>query len=66
MAEKSRLRVINLLSTELCNGCRFRSQAKFLNERGEVVDMMHCKRLDCDNWDNSSTEAVELLKIIDD
>ncbi len=54
--ENTGLKIVRLMEPALCLSCRFASIATV-----EMVDdssrrMLHCKRLDCDNW---QTEEVE-------
>lgn len=56
------LKVVKLLEPELCLECRFAHTAEVVMEDGRVQKMIHCRRLDCDNWDYSSAETAKSLK----
>lgn len=50
------LRVIRLLEPTLCTSCRYAAFATVQMANGSSRRMMHCKRLDCDNWQTEATE----------
>lgn len=50
------LRIVRLMAPALCLSCRFASIATVEMQDGTNRRMLHCKRLDCDNW---QTEEVE-------
>ncbi len=54
--EDSRLRIVKLLEPSICLSCRHASIATVEMTNGVSRRMLHCKRLDCDNW---QTEEVE-------
>jgi hypothetical protein len=54
--ENTKLRIVRLLDPSLCTACRFASIANVELDSGKLRRMVHCKRLDCDNW---QTEEVE-------
>ena len=54
------MKVIRLLEPELCVECRFAQVAEVQTASG-VQRMIHCRRLDCDNWDvRDSTPALSV------
>ena len=57
MARKN-LKVVRLIEPDLCLECRFAQTADVEMADGSVQRMIRCRRLDCDNWDYSSAEAV--------
>ena len=56
---RRQLRVVKLIEPELCLDCRFGHRANVEMEDGSVQHMIHCKRLDCDNWDYASAENAK-------
>jgi hypothetical protein len=56
---RKQLKVVRLLEPELCLECRFSQMASVELKDGSVQRMVHCRRLDCDNWDYSSAEAAK-------
>lgn len=52
------LKIVRLLNPRMCLDCVFAKIADVEDSRGQVSRMIQCKRLDCDNWDTSSTEDV--------
>lgn len=54
--ENTRLKIVRLLEPALCLSCRFASIATVEMHDETSRRMLHCKRLDCDNW---QTEEVE-------
>lgn len=52
------LKVVRLIEPDLCHGCRFAQTAQVEMADGSVQKMVHCRRLDCDNWDYSSAETA--------
>ena len=61
MAERN-LKVVRLLEPDLCLECRFADMAEVEMEDGTVQRMVHCRRLDCDNWDYSSAEPAKSVR----
>jgi hypothetical protein len=58
---KRNLKVVRLIEPELCLECRFAKTAEVELEDGTFQHMIHCRRLDCDNWDYSSAEAAKQI-----
>ena len=54
--ENTRLKIVRLMEPALCLSCRFASIATVEMTDDSSRRMLHCKRLDCDNW---QTEEVE-------
>lgn len=54
--ENTRLKIVRLLEPALCLSCRFASVAKVEMQDSTSRRMLHCRRLDCDNW---QTEEIE-------
>ncbi len=63
MARK--LKIVRLLEPELCLDCPFARIADVENADGECQRMIHCRRLDCDNWDTTSAEPARGLSYED-
>lgn len=51
------MKVIRLLEPELCIECRFAQVAEVQTAEG-TQRMIHCRRLDCDNWDIQDSEPA--------
>lgn len=54
--ENTRLRIVRLIEPALCLSCRFASIATVEMQDSSNRRMLHCKRLDCDNW---QTEEID-------
>ena len=65
MAERN-LKVVRLLEPDLCLECRFADMAEVEMADGTVQRMVHCRRLDCDNWDYSSAEPAKSVRTEND
>ncbi len=61
MAERH-LKIVRLLEPELCMDCRFAKIAHVENDRGEFQRMIHCRRLDCDNWNVVDAELARSMQ----
>ncbi len=61
--QKRQMKVVKLIEPEMCNNCRFSQKAVVELENGSKETVIHCKRLDCDNWDYSSAEKVTKVDI---
>lgn len=57
------LKIVRLLEPELCLECRFANIAEVETSNGERQRMIHCRRLDCDNWDIVDAEPAKDLRI---
>jgi hypothetical protein len=53
--ENARLRIVRLIEPALCMSCRYAAVADVEMESGASRRMLHCKRLDCDNWQTEET-----------
>lgn len=49
----TRPKIVQLLEPNLCLTCNFATLAKVEMEDGSNRRMLHCKRLDCDNWEDA-------------
>ena len=58
MMARKNLKVVRLIEPDLCLECRFAQSADVEMADGSVQRMVHCKRLDCDNWDYKSAEPA--------
>ena len=56
--ENTRLKIVRLLEPALCLSCRFASVAKVEMQDSSSRRMLHCRRLDCDNWQTEETEET--------
>ena len=61
MARKN-LKVVRLIEPDLCLECRFAQSADVEMSDGSIQRMVHCRRLDCDNWDYSSAEPANEVR----
>jgi hypothetical protein len=54
--------MVRLLDPTLCLSCRFASIALVEREDHSVIQMVRCKRLDCDNWqvDRAEEDLLDL------
>lgn len=60
---KKQLKVVRLLEPELCTECRFGHKAEVEMTDGSIQQMIHCRRLDCDNWDYQTVDqAADILE----
>lgn len=62
---KRQLKVVKLLEPDLCLECRFAQMASVEMKDGTTQRMIHCRRLDCDNWDYSSAESAKGVHVDD-
>ena len=53
--QNTQLRIVGLMDPSLCAHCRFSAAATVAMEGGGTQRMIHCKRLDCDNWQEKET-----------
>lgn len=58
------LKVVRLLEPELCLECRFAHRASVELEDGSFQTMIYCRRLDCDNWDFTSSDEIRNIEIL--
>jgi hypothetical protein len=56
--EDTKLRIVRLLEPSLCLSCRHANIATVEMANGTSRRMLHCKRLDCDNWQTEETEET--------
>lgn len=45
-----KLTIVDLLNRQVCFACRFGEITTVEMDNGELKRMLHCRRLDCDNW----------------
>jgi len=64
MAKRS-LKVVRLLEPDMCDACRFRQTVAIEYGDGEIEKVIHCRRLDCDNWDYSSAQNAKFVNPVD-
>lgn len=48
--EPLQLKIVRLIEPALCLSCRHAAIATVEMDDGSTRRMLHCKRLDCDNW----------------
>lgn len=78
MAYHQEKRIVRLLDPSMCTGvndwanddgtpnpCRFCRMAKTKDNWGGVEQMIHCQRMDCDNWDYVSFNNGHSAEIIE-
>lgn len=53
--ENTKLRIVRLMEPSLCLSCKYAAIATVEMENGSSRRMLHCKRLDCDNWQTEET-----------
>ncbi len=63
---RKNLKVVRLIEPDLCLECRFAHMAQVEMKDGSVQRMVHCRRLDCDNWDYQSAESAVSVDAEDD
>lgn len=51
------LRIVRLLEPSLCLACRFAAAATVEMSDEPSRRMLHCRRLDCDNWETQDAPA---------
>jgi hypothetical protein len=56
--ENTKLKIVRLLDPSLCASCSFAAVANVEMEDGSSRRMLHCKRLDCDNWQSEESSAI--------
>lgn len=56
--ENTKLRIVRLLEPSLCLSCRHAAIATVEMENGSNRRMLHCKRLDCDNWQTEESDET--------
>jgi hypothetical protein len=62
----NRPRVVKLANPLLCLRCRFACIAVVIAEDGTEQRMLHCKRLDCDNWETDpQAPSIRAIKCDD-
>lgn len=60
------LKIVRLIEPEMCLTCRFAQRASSQNEFGETQQLIHCTRLDCDNWDIQTIESADGVRFDED
>ena len=63
MSSRKELKVVRLIEPEMCLDCRFSQVAEVETKDGSTQRMIHCKRLDCDNWDLVSAEPARSMRL---
>ncbi len=56
----TKLRIVRLIEPSLCLSCRFAAIATVEMHNGSNRRMLHCKRMDCDNWQTEEVEETPL------
>ncbi|MBX3097633.1 MAG: hypothetical protein KF812_12310 [Fimbriimonadaceae bacterium] len=59
------LKVVRLIEPEICLECRFAHMAEVEMQDGTTQRMIHCRRLDCDNWDYQTVEDAKSVDLDD-
>ena len=62
--ENTKLKIVRLIEPALCLSCRFAAIATVEMEDTSSRRMLHCRRLDCDNWETE--EVTDSPKSIQD
>jgi hypothetical protein len=60
------LKVIRLIEPDLCRECRFAERASVKLSDGRIQLMLHCRRMDCDNWDYEDAEDACSMRVESD
>ena len=63
---RNNLKVVKLLNPNMCLDCRFAQMAEVTMTDGRNQRMIHCSRLDCDNWDYSTAEEASEVRVEDE
>lgn len=66
MGAKKQMKIVRLIEPEMCLDCRFAQIADVETASGENQRMIYCRRLDCDNWDMSTTEDAKDVRVEDE
>ncbi len=56
--ENTKLKIVRLLNPSMCLSCQYAALATVEMSSGNSRRMLHCKRLDCDNWQTDETEET--------
>ena len=64
MQQNTRLKIVRLMEPALCLSCRFATIATVEMNDESSRRMLHCRRLDCDNWETE--EVSDTPKSIQD
>lgn len=56
--ENTKLKIVRLLEPALCLSCRFATIATVGMQDDSSRRMLHCRRLDCDNWQTEDADEV--------
>lgn len=56
------MKIVRLIEPEMCLECRFSRMAQVEQPDGTMARMIHCQRLDCDNWDSQSAEPAKNIR----
>ena len=54
--EDTKLRIVRLLQPSMCLSCQYAAIATVEMASGNSRRMLHCKRLDCDNWETEESD----------
>lgn len=56
--ENTKLKIVRLLNPSMCLSCQYAALATVEMSSGSSRRMLHCKRLDCDNWQTDEAEET--------
>lgn len=56
--ENLQLKIVRLMDPDLCLTCNFVTSAMVRMADGTEKRMIHCRRLDCDNWEMEENQDV--------
>jgi len=56
--ERTQLKIVRLIEPALCLSCKHAAIATVEMANGTSRRMLHCKRLDCDNWQSEETDDI--------
>ena len=63
-SNSTKMRVVRLMDPAMCLSCKFASIATVEMDSGKTRRMLHCRRLDCDNW-QSETDSEQPRQVYD-
>lgn len=56
--QNTRLKIVRLMEPALCLSCNQSTIAEVEMENGTSRRMLHCRRLDCDNWETEEVPDI--------
>jgi hypothetical protein len=56
--KQGQLKVVSIVEPSLCGFCQFASSADVEMADGSIRAMFHCRRRDCDNWQEKTDTII--------